>query len=233
MMIAMRRWLNDLLNFLYPPQCHLCGNDLTLEEKFICNPCVETLPRTGYHRNFRNPMEERFAGRFPFMAATGHFFYSKDSSLAQLIQDMKYRNFPSIGDKMGEIVGKELYISGFLNDVDIIVPVPMHFLKKARRGYNQVEHIAAGISKASGLPVVKALKMVRQRKTQTALSGIERLSNAQDLFCSRKNFDIDGKGVLLIDDICTTGATLSAAAKSLVTSFPESRLYLFALAVTF
>ena len=229
----MRRWINDLLNLFYPPQCHLCGNNLTQDERFICNPCMETLPRTGYHRNLRNPMEEKFAGHFPFKAATGHFFYSRDSELAQLIQDMKYRNFPSIGNKMGSLAGKELFISGFLNEVQVIVPVPMHFLKKARRGYNQVDNISKGIGDAAGIPVINALKMVRQRKTQTSLSGIERLANAEGLFKTRKNIDLNNKGVLLVDDICTTGATIGSAAKTLTDTFPSIRLYLFTLAVTF
>ena len=178
-------------------------------------------------------MEERFAGQFPFKAATGHFFYSKDSSLAQLIQDMKYRKFPSIGNKLGELAGRELYTSGFITDIDFIVPVPMHFIKKAKRGYNQTEKISDGISEATGLPVLNALKMTRQRKTQTALSQSERLKNIDSLFIPRKDLDLNGKSILLVDDICTTGATMGAAAKSLTDKFPQIRLYLFAVCVTF
>ena len=229
----MKQWLADILNLFYPAQCHLCGNMLAPNERFICNPCIETLPRTGYHRNRRNPMEERFAGHFPFEAATGHFFYSRDSALAQLIQDMKYRNFPSIGVKMGEIAGKELYMTGFLNDVEFIVPVPMHFFKEARRGYNQSERIATGISKSTGIPVVNALKMTRQRKTQTVLSRSERLSNAKQLFEARRKVSLSGRGVLLVDDICTTGATMGSAAETLTEVYPDLKLYLFALGITF
>lgn len=228
-----KQWLNDILNLFYPAECHLCGNPLSPGERFVCTPCMESLPRSGYHRNARNPMEEKFAGLFPFVAATGHFFYSRESSLAQLIQDMKYRNFPSIGNILGEVAGKELYISGFLNDIDVIVPLPMHFFKQAKRGYNQVDNIAQGIGKASGTPVVNALKMTRQRKTQTALSRSERLANARQLFIPRKNMDLNNKGVLLVDDICTTGATMGSAAQALTEAFPDIRLYLFALAVTF
>ena len=167
------------------------------------------------------------------MAATGHFFYTRDSSLAQLIQDMKYRNFPSIGDKLGAIAGKELYSTGFLSDIDLIVPLPMHFFKQAKRGYNQTDRIARGLSMASGIPVVNALKMTRQRKTQTALTGRERMENARELFALRKNMDFESKGVLLVDDICTTGATLGSAAKTLTDAFPKMRLYLFTLGVAF
>lgn len=226
-------WFNDIINLFFPAECHLCGNELSPGENFVCNPCIESLPRTGYHRNKRNPMEERFAGQFPFEFATGHFFYSKESSLAQLIQDMKYRNFPSIGNKMGKIAGKELYISGFLNDIDILVPLPMHFFKQAKRGYNQVDNIAQGISEATGIPVLKALKMTRPRKTQTSLSQSQRLENVKGLFATRPNIDLNDKGVLLVDDICTTGATIGSAALALTSSFPQIRLSLFSLAVTF
>lgn len=229
----MKGWINDLLNLFFPAECHLCGQTLAPHERFICTPCIESLPRTGYHRNLRNPMEERFAGQFPFEMATGHFFYSRDSSLAQLIQDMKYRNFPSIGDKIGQIAGEELFIAGFLSDIDLIVPVPMHFIKKARRGYNQTDRIAKGISQASGIEVVDALKMTRPRKTQTSLSQIQRLKNVDNLFSPRKGYDLNDKSVLLVDDICTTGATMGAAAKALTDTFPSIKLYLFALGVTF
>lgn len=229
----MKNWLNDILNLFYPCECHLCGHDLAPHEKFICTPCIDTLPRTGYHRNLRNPMEQRFAGQFPFVAATGHFFYSRDSSLASLIQDMKYRNFPSIGYKLGGIAAKELHISGFLNDVDVIVPLPMYFFKQAKRGYNQADRIAQGMGETTGIPVVNALKMIRNRKTQTALSRTQRLSNAKDLFKPREGINLNGKGVLLVDDICTTGATMGGAATALTTAFPSIRLYLFSLGVTF
>lgn len=229
----MTQWLKDILNLFYPAQCHLCGNNLSPNERFICEPCIASLPRTGYHRHKRNPMEERFAGQFPFEAATGHFFYSRESSLSQLIQDMKYRNFPSIGNKLGEIAGEELYMSGFLNDIEIIIPVPMHFYKQAKRGYNQSLRIAQGIGKACGVEVENALKMVRRRKTQTALGRVQRLENAKNLFEPRDNYDFNGKGVLLVDDICTTGATLGSAAKALTDNFPHIKLYLFTLGITF
>ena len=229
----LKNWIKDILNLIYPAECHLCGNMLSPNERFICQPCIETLPRTGYHRFLRNPMEERFAGHFPFVAATGHFFYSKDSSLSRLIQDMKYRSFPSIGNKLGEIAGQDLYSTGFLSDIDVIVPLPMHFFKKAKRGYNQTDHIAAGISQATGIPLYNALKMTRLRKTQTSLSRTKRLTNVESLFAVNPGTNLNERGVLLVDDICTTGATIGAAAKTLADTFPKIRLYLFALAVTF
>lgn len=229
----MKRIFEDLTDLFFPPVCHICDNKLARGERFICHPCMESLPRTGYHRTKMNPMEERFAGHFPFVAATGHFFYSRDSSLAQLIQDMKYRSFPSIGNVLGEIAGRELFTSGFLSDIDCIIPVPMHFYKKAMRGYNQTDRIAMGIEKATGIPFIDALKMTRRRKTQTSLTQAMRLANAENLFEVREKYDLSDKAVLLVDDVCTTGATMSSAAKTITDTFPTSRLFLFALGVTF
>ena len=224
---------NDIINLIFPAECHICGNPLASHEKFICTGCEKSLPRTGFHRNLFNPMVERFAGHFPFDKASGHFFYSRDSSLSKLFQDMKYRGFSSIGDYLGEIAGSELFSTGWLSEIECIVPLPMHFLKKAKRGYNQTDHICRGLSAASEIPVVQALKMTRQRKTQTALSRLERLENAKGLFKVKKGVDLNNKFVLLVDDVCTTGTTLDAAASTLTTAFPDIHLSLFTLAVTF
>ncbi|MDE6144403.1 MAG: ComF family protein, partial [Muribaculaceae bacterium] len=134
--------LGHLVNFMFPPECHVCGIRLAPHERFACTGCLRKLPRSGYHRRHLNPMEERFAGLFRFTRATGHFFYTRDSSLSTLIQDMKYRRFPGIGDMLGNLAATELYPTGFFSDTDIVVPVPMHFVKQARRGYNQTDHIA-------------------------------------------------------------------------------------------
>ena len=229
----MNRWVNDVINLFFPAVCHICGNALSPGERFVCGHCLSELPRTGYHRTKMNPMEERFAGHFPFTRATGHFFYSPDSSLSVLIQDMKYRHFPSIGTILGELTGKELYTTGFLNDIDVIVPVPMHFIKEARRGYNQTDYIAKGIGRATGLPVINALKMTRQRKTQTALDRQQRMANADNLFKGKDKYNLDSKGVLLVDDVCTTGSTLGAAGFALTQKWPTASLALFSLGVTF
>jgi ComF family protein len=227
----MKTIIKGLLDVLYPPVCHVCEGALAERERFVCRRCLERLPRTGYHRNPDNPMVERFAGQFPFTHATGHFFYSRDSDFASLIHDMKYRHFPAIGNLLGRVAGAELFPTGFFADVDLIVPVPMHFLKQVSRGYNQTDHIAAGVSDATGLPVAKALCAPRHHRTQTALSREQRLANMDNRFAVADHDAIAGQGVLLVDDICTTGATLRAAADTLLTANPRA-ITLLTLGVT-
>lgn len=224
--------LSDLLNILFPRKCHICDSPLASHERFACSHCLINLPRSGFHRRNLNPMEERFAGIFPFERATGHFLYSRDSPLSALIQDMKYRHFPSIGNMLGEIAGRELFSTGFFADVDLIVPVPMHRWKQIRRGYNQVHHIAEGLSQAIGIPVSLALKAVRSHHTQTALNREQRLANTSGLFKVEDAAEIAGRHILLIDDVCTTGSTLISSAEAIWQAKPRS-LSLFTLAVTF
>lgn len=221
-----------MADVLFPPVCHICGNTLSEHERFACTHCLHSLPRTGYHCRRPNPMEERFAGIFPFERATGHFFYTRDSALSQLIQDMKYRHFPSIGDMLGFLAASELYATGFFNSIDLIVPVPMHFLKQARRGYNQVTRIVEGISKATGIPVDESLKAVRTHRTQTSLSRENRLANTEGLFKARCADTLTAKGILLVDDICTTGATIISAAEAIWKASPAS-LSVMTIGVTF
>ena len=229
----MRRQIKDLTNFIFPVECHICHNPLASHEKFICSHCLSHLPRTRYHSYPMNAMEQRLLALTPFKAATGHFFYSKDSDLAQVIQDMKYRGFHSLGKLLGEIAARELCMSRFLDDIDLIIPVPMHFFKKCLRGYNQTDHIAKGISQFTGLPVLNALQMTRYRKTQTSMNRHQRLLNAKNLFRVKKNIDLNYQNVLIVDDVCTTGATIGGAARAIYDKFPHAGLYLFTLGVTF
>ena len=228
----MNSWLKDLINFVYPPQCHVCSCKLGSDDRFVCRKCISELPRTGFHRMEMNPMEERVAGLFPFEKATGLFFYTKGSPLATLIQDMKYRSFPDIGVFLGNLAVKELFSTGFFSDIEYVVPVPMHWLKKARRGFNQSEKIAQGIAENTSLTFCNALRMTRMHKTQTKMSRTQRLKNTDNLFGIKKGPDLTGKGILLVDDVCTTGATISAASSTLTSFYPSIRLYILTIGVT-
>ncbi len=226
----LRQWGRDAVNFLFPPTCHICDSPLAPHERFVCTRCLGELPRTGYHRRPLNPMEERFAGIFPFERATGHFFYTRDSALSRLIQDMKYRGFPGIGRMLGYLAGSELFATGFFAGVDTVVPVPMHIMKRMRRGYNQAEYIARGVSEAIGVPVIPALRAVKGHRTQTRLTLEERRANLSGIFCPTP--EVAGRHILLVDDICTTGSTLTAAAEALWKGNP-SNLTLLTIGVTF
>ncbi len=228
----MKEILRDIVDFFMPRTCHLCGCTLRDSERVFCVRCVETLPRSLYHHMPLNPMERRFAGIVPFVRATGHFIYSRNSELASAIHDMKYRQFPSVGHRLGEIVGEELHMAGFFSGADCIAGVPMHWWKKARRGYNQADFIAEGLSAAVGLPVVDALEATRSHKTQTAMTLDQRIANLSGTFRVTAPEKLQGKGLVLVDDVCTTGSTLRSLASEIAQAVPDCRLYLLSLCVT-
>lgn len=225
--------LGSILEFIFPRQCHICGVTLGDTERYICATCLSRMPRTLFHRQPDNAMEQRFMGQFPYRQATGHFFYSRGSELAVLMHDLKYHRFPGLARYLGEVVATELLPTGFLSDIDVVVPVPMHPLKQARRGYNQTIEIARGISRVTSIEVAQNLRAVKGHRTQTSMTLEQRLKNTQGVFGVRHPDELDGKGVLLIDDVCTTGATLSAAATALTDACPNIELSLLTLGVTF
>lgn len=222
-----------MADFLFPRVCHICGRALAPTERYVCTGCLSRLPRTLYHRRRDNPMEQRFMGLFPFERATGHFFYSRGSEMAILMHDLKYHHFRGLARYLGSVVAAELLPSGFLTGIDIVIPVPMHFMKQARRGYNQVEEIAVGISAATGIDVAKNLRAVRSHRTQTSLTLDERVQNTENLFKIIHPEEVDGKSVLLLDDVCTTGSTMTAAAKAIFKEAPTTRISMLTIGVTF
>ena len=123
-------------------------------------------------------------------------------------------------------------MSGFFSGADCVAGVPMHWWKKARRGYNQTDFIARGISDATGLEVVDVLEATRAHKTQTAMTLQERLANLSGSFRVKDPDALRGKGLVLVDDVCTTGSTLRSLAAEVAAAVPDCRLYLLSLCVT-
>ena len=221
-----------MADLVFPRVCHVCGVRLSRGESCLCLPCIARLPRTNYPRIPMNGVEKRLAGIVRFRRAGAHFFYNRESDVATLLHDVKYRGFPALGRRLGKLIGDELRITGYLDDVDFIVPVPMHFLKKARRGYNQTDHIAAGLSAASGIPVLNAIKAIRGHKTQTSLSMEERLKNTSGIFRVVDPALIAGKHILVVDDVCTTGSTMISIGDCLREQAPATDVSFYTVGCT-
>lgn len=222
-----------ILDFIFPRVCHLCSSPLSKSERYICSGCLSSLPRTRYHSNPGNQMVQRFAGIFPFVRATGHFFYSSGSEISELMQDLKYKRFGGLARYLGEIIGSELQPTGFFSDIDGIIPMPIHLIKRLKRGYNQSELIAEGIGSVTRLPIVKALRAMRPHATQTGKDIEQRRSNLRNVFAAVPGCASAGQHLILLDDVCTTGATLSEAARTFLAAYPSTRISLLTIGVTF
>ena len=232
--------LKSLIELFLPRVCHVCNEKLTDDEEFICRQCVEKLPRTGYEKYWANttpvnsdlnPLEQRFAGQLPMERGCSPFFYTRDSALASLIHDFKYRGFSRLAVTMGKIGASQLKDSGLFDGVDLLLPVPIHRSKRFKRGYNQSEELAYGISAVTAIPVAGNLKAVRAHRTQTSLNAHQRIENTKGVFGVSDPQALSGKTVMLVDDICTTGATLLSAGEAVVKASQNVKLRFFTLGV--
>lgn len=211
------RLIEDFINLFYPKLCAACGAHLLKQEKYVCMQCLYSLPRTNYHYTIENPVEQIFWGRTEITAATAYYFFEKDARFAKIIHRLKYRGKKEIGIEMGKIFGAELKESSRFNKVDLIIPVPLHWKKKKKRGYNQSEFIASGIAESMGKPIdTNTLYRAVETETQTRKSRYERWENVENIFRLKSADKIKGKHILLVDDVITTGATLESCATTLL-----------------
>ncbi|MDR1181768.1 MAG: ComF family protein [Bacteroidales bacterium] len=214
----MLKYFSNCISLFYPPYCNGCGNVLVAEEKYLCFSCLKSLPRTDFHTCKDNPLEMVFAGRVPICRATAFCFFRKGNMVQHLIHQLKYNGNQEIGVYLGRQFGLELIQLGVFQSVDIIVPIPLHFKKLKRRGYNQSEKIGKGMIEVMPKPLdSSSLIRVTDTSTQTKKERFQRWENVLDIFQLTRTDLLAGKHILLIDDVITTGATTESAAQLLLT----------------
>ncbi|MBQ2839571.1 MAG: ComF family protein [Muribaculaceae bacterium] len=228
----LKEWGDDALRVIFPKVCEVCGRSLTRGEELLCMHCYLDMPRTRLHQEQFNVIHQRLAGKAPIDRATGYFYYYRDSDYARLIQNAKYKNRPIIIEQLARMYVKELKSDKFFDDIDVIVPVPMHWFKKLRRGYNQSEILANALSDATGIKVCKSLVAKRGHKTQTRKGHFERWLNTKDLYDVKDASQLKGKHVLVVDDVITTGATILACCEAIHSQSPSTRISVLTLSVT-
>jgi ComF family protein len=204
---------SDFTELFFPPVCVTCGNRLINQETFVCMDCWFDLPVTNFHNENENKVAQLFWGRVHVEYATAFFSYKKGSRYQQLIHAVKYRGMKELGFETGKRFGLELKEAAGFKTVDLVVPVPLHPRKQKIRGYNQSEWIARGIGNTMNLPVsTDNLFRNVHTSTQTRKSRFERWQNVEGIFDVKKPEIFEGKHILLVDDVVTTGSTLEACA---------------------
>jgi ComF family protein len=208
---------DDFISLLFPRLCYACGNHLMRNERLICTECYVIIPRTNYHNEKDNPVARLFWGRCMIEKAAAFSYYNKGSRIRNLIHNMKYKGIREIGYEIGRIYGLSLQSSGFMKDIDLIIPVPLHPDKKRTRGFNQSEIISYGIANSSPVPVdTETLERRIVSATQTKRSRYERWTNVEGIFQVTDPRTIEGKHVLLVDDVITTGSTIESCTNELL-----------------
>lgn len=206
----------DFINLLYPQPCLACGTILTTTEESICTSCIINLPKTNYHLHNENPLNKIFWGRVSIEMVAAYYFFNKGNKVQNLLHQLKYKGAKNVGEKIGLLYGYELLESNNFKDVDFIVPVPLHPKKLKKRGYNQSESFANGLAQSLKKEVVTNLLLrTVNSETQTKKSRFNRWENVATIFTISNASAIEGKHVLLVDDVITTGATIEGCAQLL------------------
>jgi ComF family protein len=203
--------LSPLLHFFYPHNCLGCGSDIVEKENFLCLECINNLPHTAFAWHANNPVEKIFWGRIPVTAGMSEFYFSKDSIIQNLIHEFKYRGNRKVGLYLGNMIGKSLLNSNRFSHIDALVPLPLFAQREFKRGYNQSSILCAGINEIMNIPLItKNVTRIIHTETQTKKSRIERWENVERSFSVLDPGSLQGKHILLVDDVITTGATLEA-----------------------
>jgi ComF family protein len=235
-MRLLRHLLTDLaggvINVVAPRNCHICGCSLMHGEDVLCLKCLNAVPRTFLHRDAFNTIHQRIAGTHTVSLAAGWFYYYSDHPYAALIRSAKYDDMPRLGYVFGKQYASELMAEHVLDRIDVLLPVPMHWRKRLRRGYNQTAEIARGISEVTGIPVGDNLVALRQHATQTRRNSVERFLNVKGTYTCQNAAELEGLNVLIIDDVITTGATMLVCIDAITAVCTPASINVLTLGVT-
>lgn len=207
----------DAFRLIYPVLCGGCDEPLVKGERHLCFSCRIGLPYTNFELIKENPVEKIFYGRVHLEFATAMLYFSKKEKVQNIMHNIKYNENIELANYIGRLIAERLHNIPALEDVSVLMPVPLHHHKLNLRGYNQSEKIAQGINKILQKEIsVKNLIRTENTDTQTKKNRTERWENVKNAFEIKKPELLQNKHILLIDDVITTGATLEACAQTLL-----------------
>lgn len=222
-----RQRITNLRDFFYPPLCVLCYNPLAENNDWFCPECIEKLeqnvtereacPRCSHNRKIKEctcdiAWDHYFERAFSF--------FDFDETVQDIAHHIKYKGKKSLAYYVGKEYSR-LIPDEFYKGIDGILSVPLHYLRKMKRGYNQADHLARGIIEGSdrSLPYLNRILLRKKyTRTQTKLDREERQKNLANAFTVDSGMGdyIKGKNLILVDDVVTTGATTDLCTRVLL-----------------
>lgn len=221
----------------------MCGRYMDEHEgpvrQVLCENCLRTLPRTEQDVLRENSTEMALWGNarskgaakrvMHLERAASFLFFEKDQPIRRLIHTMKYADRPDIGWALGRQAAMEMQYTDFFDEIDVIVPMPLHKKRLQSRGYNQSEYIARGISEVTGIPIdTTHVTRIKNTPKQALQQGDARKQNVADAFAVNHPEQLYHKHILVVDDLITTGETMKACLRAMRT-FRGARFSVLAL----
>ncbi|MDR1522947.1 MAG: ComF family protein [Endomicrobium sp.] len=222
----MKKIFLKVINLIYPLTCSLCGRDLSAVYKYrICNNCKESLNKIKNNVCEKCGIPLDSGGNLCYACKKDLKIYKFDKlrsvylykgHLRKLILKFKYSKRTFLYKDFAFEMSKLIQEYEFFKNSDFIIPVPLNILRKIKRGYNQAELLAEGVSIQSGIPMLTNILFRKKvTKPQFRLSKFERVKNIQNSFVVKNKSAIKDRTILLIDDIATTCSTISVCANVL------------------
>lgn len=205
-----------MLNILFPKVCGGCKGLISSNEDVLCVDCRHQIPLTQLHKIENQILKDKFYGRFPLVNATSLIYFQKRGLTQELMHDLKYRGHKDISNFFGKWLGAELAEIPAYQDIEMVIPVPLHKQKLRKRGYNQVEGFGIEIAKALNVPYRDDI-LIKVSKTSSQVFKTRILRfQAEEVFTVQNIDEVKNLHLLLVDDIVTTGATLEYCALQLL-----------------
>lgn len=217
MLSNLKKSYQSIGHLLYPKLCLACRMELPPADANICTKCEHDLMPIDFQSISDNELTERFWGRLQLKFGFALYYFHNQSAAKALMHQLKYNNAPQVGIELGRNLGYTIRETNIKNNIDTIVPVPLHPKKKHLRGYNQSSKIAEGLSEILNIKWTdKALIRIENTTSQTQKTRMERFENVKNAFEIQQPKSLKNKHILLVDDVITTGATIEACALKLL-----------------
>ncbi len=220
-----------LVNNIFPQTCEGCHNKLS-HDNLLCTDCMYNLPISDHHLIDENKFTDHFLGRVSIEKGAAYLNFRKEGAVQELLHNLKYGGKFFIGEMLGRMSAEHITKENYLDDIDLIIPVPLHKTKKSIRGYNQCEAFAKGLSTFTNIPYrIDVLLKIKNTSSQTSKTRIQRINNVAESFFVSDRIDLNQSHILLVDDVVTTGATLESCALSLKKKFPGLKISMYTIAI--